>query len=186
MEIKKDSKLKGLIKRFGALGLVCVFSVAIALTIAFTVPKKGQQVSNDIAQFVLPMNNATIVKDYADDRLQDNPTLKRWEIHLAIDMQSSDMNVYSIYDGVVKSIRSNGLEGKVIEIDHGNGFTSVYSSLEDDVNVQQDGKVIKGQQIGKASNAAGNEKLDGGHLHFMLYKDGKAVDPNIYLDLQNK
>ncbi len=185
MEIKKDSKLKGLIKRFGAIGLVCVFSLAIALTIAFNVPR-GQQVSNSMAEFVLPMHNATIVKDYADDRLQDNPTLSRWEIHLAIDLQSEDMNVFSIYDGVVKSIRSNGLEGKVVEIDHGNGFTSVYSSLEDDVNVQQDGKVNKGQQIGRASNAAGNEKLSGGHLHFMLYKDGKAVDPNIYLDLQNK
>ena len=185
MEIKKDSKFNGLIKRIGAVAVVCVFCLAIALTIAFSVPK-GQQVSNVMGQFVLPMNNATVVKDYADDRLQDNPTLKRWEIHLAIDLQSNDMNVFSIYDGVVKSIRSNGLEGKVVEIDHGNGFTSVYSSLENDVNVQENGKVNKGQQIGKASNAAGNEKLTGGHLHFMLYKDGKAVDPNIYLDLQNK
>ncbi|MBP3619287.1 MAG: M23 family metallopeptidase, partial [Clostridia bacterium] len=77
-------------------------------------------------------------------------------------------------------------DGCVITINHSDGFVSVYSSLEEDALVAQGDKVSKGQLIGKAAATATNESLSGGHLHFQLFKDGKEVDPNNYLDLQNK
>ena len=94
--------------------------------------------------------------------------------------------VFSIYDGIVDSVESNSLDGCVVTISHSDGFVSVYSSLNEDVKVSEGDSVKKGQQIGNASNSATNESKDGAHLHFVLMKDGVEVDPNNYLDLQNK
>ena len=83
MEIKEEGKFKKLFKRYGVLSLACIFSLALALGIALGV-QKGEPVSTNNIEFGLPMTDAVIVKDYADDRLQLNESLNRWEIHLAI------------------------------------------------------------------------------------------------------
>ncbi len=182
----KQEKTKVAFKRFGALGLACVLSVAIALTIAFVVPRNdGVDVSTLPLDFNLPMENATVVKDYADNRLQYNTTLERWDCHLAVDLASDNLAVMSIYDGIVETVVNDSLNGSCVKIAHEGGYTSVYGSL-DKVEVKQGQRVKKGQQIGEASDTAGNENKTGGHLHFTLFKDGWEVDPNLYLDLQNK
>lgn len=190
MEIKNENKFKRLFKRYGVLTLACVFSLAIALTIGLTVkvaePESELPVSTDNINFSLPMNNAVIVKDYADDHLQFNESLNRWEIHLAVDFSSENSEVFSVYDGVVKSVDSNSLDGYVIEIEHSDGFVSIYSSLDEQVKVNVGDNVTKGQLIAFASASATNESKDGSHLHFVLLKNGVEVDPNNYLDLQNK
>lgn len=186
MEIKNEGKIKRGFKKFGVLGLACVFSLAIALTLAFCLPNDGVEVSTAPISFTVPMKGAVVTKDFADDRLQHNESLKRWEIHLAVDLASEDSTVMSIYDGVVQAVDSDSLEGNYIKIAHENGFVSVYSSLSDDIKVKVGESVKKGQEIGKASDSASNESKAGGHLHFTLFKDGLEVDPNNYLDLQNK
>ena len=185
MEINEEGKFKRLFKRYGALGVACVVSLALALGIGLGV-QKGEPVSTSSIQFALPMTDAVIVKDYADDKLQLNESLNRWEIHLAVDLSSENDAVFSIYDGIVDSVESNSLDGCVVTISHSDGFVSVYSSLNENVKVSEGDSVKKGQQIGNASNSATNESKDGAHLHFVLMKDGVEVDPNNYLDLQNK
>ena len=186
MEIKKEKKGKNLFKKVGALSLACVFAVGVALTIAFSIPR-GEEVSTEnVITFGLPMNNAVVVKDYADDKLQFNESLNRWEIHLSVDLTSEDNLVLAACDGVLTSVDENSLEGYVVEIEHADGFVSVYSSLSENVKVAEGDVVSKGQQIGEASDSAANESATGGHLHFTLFKDGLEVDPNLYLDLQNK
>lgn len=185
MEINEEGKFKRLFKRYGALCIACVFSLALALGIGLGI-QKGEPVSTSSIQFGLPMTDAVIVKDYADDKLQLNESLNRWEIHLAIDFSSENDAVFSIYDGIVESIETNSLDGCIVTISHSDGFVSVYSSLNEDVKVSEGDSVKKGQQIGNASNSATNESKDGAHLHFVLMKDGVEVDPNNYLDLQNK
>ena len=188
MEIK-DNKFKNFFKRYGVLTLVCIFSVGVLLAIGLALPvekEEEQPVNTDVMTFSLPMESAVVVKDYADDRLQFNESLNRWEIHLAIDLVSENDNVFAVCDGVVSSVNSNSLEGCVVEIKHADGFVSVYSSLSEDVKVKVGDSVASGQLIGMASESATNESLDGGHLHFAMLKDGVEIDPNNYLDLQNK
>lgn len=188
MEIKKENKFKRNFKKIAVLGLACVFCVGIALTIAFAVPSGKEQVpvSTSGITFALPMENAVVVKDFADDRLQKNDSLNRWEIHLAVDLASENANVFAISDGVVASVDSNSLEGYIITIQHNEGYQSIYSSLSQDVKVKEGDKVSKGQLIGQASDAASNESKSGAHLHLVMLKNGEEVDPNNYLDLQNK
>jgi len=190
MEIKTEQKFKSFFKRYGVLSLACVIALVVALSIGLNIPKddsvEDQPVSTIDMSFALPMNNAAIVKDFADDRLQFNEALNRWEIHLSVDFSSEDLSVFSVLDGVVAEVDSNSLAGTYVKIEHADGFVSVYSSLDDTLNVSEGDKVAKGQLIGLASASATNEIVEGGHLHFTLLKDGQEVDPNSYLDLQNK
>jgi len=186
MEIKKESKFLRVFRRYGVVAFACVMCVAIALVVAFTAKGGDSPVSTEAVKFSVPMENAVVVKDFADDHLQFNESLKRWEIHLSVDLTSENGNVFSVANGVVTSVSSNSLDGYVVEIAHEGGFVSVYSSLSDKVEVKNGDKVSAGQKLGTASTSASNESKTGSHLHFTLLKDGQEVDPNNYIDMQNK
>ena len=95
--------------------------------------------------------------------------------HPGIDIAASiGSPVYAADSGV---IRLEGYDdtgyGNVIEIDHGNGYSTVYAHLSV-IEVQTCRSVYAGQQIGLAGNS-GN--ADGAHLHFEVIQDGSYIDP---------
>ncbi|HSW76192.1 MAG TPA: M23 family metallopeptidase [Candidatus Saccharimonadales bacterium] len=71
--------------------------------------------------------------------------------------------------------------GNVIEIQHKNGFITRYGHLHA-MHVRLGDTVRKGEVIGLVG-ATGNVRgtKDPSHLHFEIVKDGKRVDPLIYL-----
>ena len=136
--------------------------------------------------YVVPIKDATIVKDYSATELQYNETLKQWEIHKAIDfIAGENLDVFSITNGIVTNVYNNYLEGSVIEITHDNGLVSVYKSLEV-ANVSVGDKVSAGQIIGKVGNSMAQELNAGAHLHFELFENGVKINPSNYLDLGSK
>ena len=136
--------------------------------------------------YVVPLKDATIVKDYSAKELQYNESLKQWEIHKAIDfLAGNSLEVLAFTDGTISNVYTNYLEGTVIEISHSNGLMSVYKSLEV-ANVKVGDKVNAGQVIGTLGNTMAQEQNTGNHLHFELLKDGKKINPNDYLDLGSK
>lgn len=82
-----------------------------------------------------------------------------------------------VYAADAGSIRSEGNDntgyGNVIEIDHGNGYSTAYAHLSM-IEVQACQSVQAGQRIGLAGNT-GN--ADGAHLHFEVIQDGVYIDP---------
>ena len=82
--------------------------------------------------------------------------------------------VYAADSGVI-SMEGNddSSYGNVIEIDHGNGFLTVYAHLSV-IEVQACKSVYAGQRIGLAGKT-GN--ADGVHLHFEVIQDGEYIDP---------
>lgn len=148
--------------------------------------KPDEPVDADPLKFGLPMQNATIIKDFTDKKLEYNATLDRWEAHFYIDMTSSDLNVYTVLDGKVLSVDYDYLTGYVVKVQHDDGFVSCYASLNDKVLVKAGDMVKKGDKLGVASSMANASSKYGDHLEFTLLKDNKKVDPNNYLDLQNK
>ena len=185
----KKNGVGGLVRKIGAVSLAVLCCGVIALSVALKAnmdkQEEGTDVSGDVVKFGLPMSNSVVVKDYADDRLQYNKSLNRWEIHLAVDLASDKSDVFSVSDGVVSSVEMNALDGYVVKINHADGFSTIYSSLSD-VNLKNGDKVSMGQKIGTASTSATNESADGSHLHLVMLRNGTEVDPNLYLDLQNK
>lgn len=77
--------------------------------------------------------------------------------------------------GKVLSVTEDPLMGNVVEIDHGNGYTTYYASLQG-VKVETGSQVLQGEPIAMTGNSK-FELSEQNHLHFELRKDGKAIDP---------
>jgi murein DD-endopeptidase MepM/ murein hydrolase activator NlpD len=90
--------------------------------------------------------------------------------------------VLAAADGLVRRMeRLNAGYGNVLRIEHGDGeLETLYAHLSYIV-VSVGQAVTAGQMIGRSGNTG---KSTGPHLHFELRKDGKAVDPQPYLDGQ--
>ena len=203
MEIKKRTRFVDFMKNYGTLLISGLLIMVIAITLLIvglsptetvvdnqvknnSTPSNSVPTNSSVIEYALPMNNASVIKDFSITELQYNQTLNCWQAHLSVDLMSLDSEVMSIYDGTVTSVENDFLMGNVITISHGNGLVSVYSSLDDNLQVKEGDKVTKGQVIGYAGLSATSEAMDGVHLDFAILQDGEEVDPNNYLSLQNK
>jgi murein DD-endopeptidase MepM/ murein hydrolase activator NlpD len=81
--------------------------------------------------------------------------------------------------GVVRKVgnQPNGA-GNYVVIDHGGGWVTKYFHMSK-INVTEGQKVKSGFEIGGVGNSG---RSTGPHLHFEIWKDGKAVDPEIWLN----
>ena len=66
---------------------------------------------------------------------------------------------------------------KQVEITHGNGIVTRYAHLSK-WNVKKGQRVTRGYVIGYVGNTG---RSTGSHLHYEVYKDGKAVNPMRYV-----
>jgi len=82
--------------------------------------------------------------------------------------------VYAADSGLV-SLEGNDETGygNVIEIDHGNGYSTVYAHLSF-IEVKACRSIYAGQRIGLAGDT-GN--ANGGHLHFEVIQNSEYIDP---------
>jgi murein DD-endopeptidase MepM/ murein hydrolase activator NlpD len=81
-------------------------------------------------------------------------------------------------DGKVSSTGINATYGKFIILSHDNGYQSMYAHLSA-FSVKQGDYVNQGGKIGEVGNTGYST---GPHLHFAVYKNGRAINP---LDLLN-
>jgi murein DD-endopeptidase MepM/ murein hydrolase activator NlpD len=63
--------------------------------------------------------------------------------------------------------------GTYIEIEHGNGFVTRYTHL-DDILIRAGSNVTRGEVIGLTGNSGGTIAP---HLHYEILRNGKNVDP---------
>lgn len=195
MDRTNSQQKKKIVMNYVYAVLIGILVIACAVTIALVstnnsnnradIGDDGMDVST--TTYVVPMQNATIVKDYSGSELQYNDTLRQWEIHKAIDFQAGDdLNVYAVADGTVSNVYTNYLEGTVIEISHSDGIVSIYKSLNSEVSVAVGDNVSAGQIIGQVADSMAQESNTGTHLHFEMTVNGVKVDPNDYLSLGDK
>ena len=143
-------------------------------------------VSDTAIVFVSPIENATIIKEYADDHLLEDKTSGYWQTHQAIDYAAEvGTKVRAVYQGKVEKIEQSMMDGLVITISHAGGLKTVYRCLAEDALVSEGDNVQTGQEIGTITDNL-LEKADGCHLHFELYKDNVLIDPTPYFADSNK
>ncbi len=87
-------------------------------------------------------------------------------------------NVSAVDDGEVVFADRYGGQGKLIIIDHKNGFFSLYA-YNSDLLVQRGANVRRGQTIAKSGSTGSASEAS---LHFELRKDGKAINPIPYFE----
>ena len=95
--------------------------------------------------------------------------------HLGIDIAAGEgAPVYAADSGVVTEIGNDESGyGNVIEIDHGNGYVTIYGHFSV-IEVKMCQSVYAGQRIGAAGNTGDST---GGNLHFEVLQDDWSIDP---------
>ena len=133
-----------------------------------------------------------IVKDFYDYEAESSvqeKSLKRIKSlylqNLGVDYSNSKVfDVIAVLSGTVMDVRDDETFGKIIEIKHENGLTSIYQSLSA-TNVKKGDVVNQGEVIGKSGKSNIDPDL-GNHLHFELIKDGENVNPGKYYNKKVK
>lgn len=100
--------------------------------------------------------------------------------HAGVDlMGKSGEMIHAAADGVVVRAGWWAGYGKVVVIDHGNGLESRYGHLSG-IHVREGDAVRQGASIGAMGSTG---RSTGTHLHFEVRLDGRALDPQPFLDL---
>lgn len=88
--------------------------------------------------------------------------------------------VTAVLGGTVEAIYDHGLYGKMITVDHGDGWQSHYAPVQD-VEVIPGQWVAAGTQLGRLAAPPPAEQNQGTHLHFELHHHGEPLDPSLYI-----
>jgi len=103
-----------------------------------------------------------------------DPVTKQERLHEGIDIEAPEgAPIRAVLSGVVSSVRESPTYGKVVEIDHGGGISTLYAHCQEIV-VPASAKVNQGDviaKVGKTGNATGP------HLHLEVIENGRPIDP---------
>ncbi len=134
-------------------------------------------------QWTKPLNGK-VAKGYMDEIEVDNSGT-HWKRCLGYLITSNnDLTVKAALAGTVEKVDRTNF-GVTVVIDHGNGYKTLYSNLDNAVALKAKDKVSTGQTIGKIGNTANYQLKDkyGDCLYFQVLKskDNEEVDPAKYI-----
>ncbi|MEM6631940.1 MAG: peptidoglycan DD-metalloendopeptidase family protein [Bacteroidota bacterium] len=138
---------------------------------------KSNTISPEISQeHLLPIKGG---KFYSGFGMRMHPVMKTRKMHFGVDFEAKlKTEVLATASGKVILAKRSGAYGYRIDIDHGDGFKTLYAHLH------QEGILVKaGEQVeaGQLIAYSGNSGLSKGpHLHYELRKEGKPVNPMDY------
>jgi murein DD-endopeptidase MepM/ murein hydrolase activator NlpD len=118
-----------------------------------------------------PMEFSRVTSGFA---MRMHPILNQWRAHKGVDYGApSGTPVRAVAQGTVKFAgRQNGY-GNVVEVEHGNGKSTLYAHLSR-IDVRQGQRIDQGARVG-AVGATG--WATGPHLHFEFKLHGEQVNP---------
>lgn len=90
-------------------------------------------------------------------------------------------DIISVASGVVVTSGVKNGYGNVVEVNHGNGFSTRYGHCSK--NLVKVGDVVKKGQVIALMGSTG--RSTGPHVHFEVYKNGRTVDPSSYIHRTN-
>ncbi len=135
--------------------------------------------------FYMPVATVEVINTFG---FYHNTTLNNYYVHKGIDFAGEvGDEVYAVLDGTVTSIVLNSvLTGTTITLTHDDGLVTVYTFVDVVDGLSVGDTVSRGDVIAYIAEATGNEYKDGAHLHFEVYLNGTAVDPEDYLEISEK
>ncbi len=121
-----------------------------------------------------PINGA-ITSKYGK---RTDPLNKKKGIHEGVDIRGrSGSKIRATADGVVIKAFANGGYGNYVEIDHGNGYHTVYGHMQSYL-VKKGETVERGQVIGLVGDSG---RSTGPHLHYEIRLHQQPIDPNKFM-----
>lgn len=135
----------------------------------------NRQLSEDSTISGAPVEKGWISSSYG---MRTDPFHGGKSLHKGVDFAGkAGTNVVAVASGVVTWSSSYSNYGNMIEIDHGEGFVTRYAHNQD--NKVKVGDLVQRGQVIAAMGSTG--RSTGPHLHFEVYKNGRAVDPATYI-----
>jgi murein DD-endopeptidase MepM/ murein hydrolase activator NlpD len=115
--------------------------------------------------------------------VRTDPILGSAALHTGMDFRAPiGMPAKVTAAGIVTRAGWAGGYGRMVEVDHGNGFATRYGHLSEiDVTVGQ--KLAAGDVIGKTGSSG---RSTGPHLHYEVRHNGEAIDPLRFLTVGKK
>jgi murein DD-endopeptidase MepM/ murein hydrolase activator NlpD len=99
--------------------------------------------------------------------------------HAAIDLAAATGTpIKAAMDGKVSSVGLNATYGKYVILSHANGYQTLYAHMNL-ISVNQGDTVYQNTKIGEVGSTGYST---GPHLHFAVYKNGRAVNPLEFLN----
>jgi len=127
---------------------------------------------------ILPLNKKDMKRVASGFRYRMHPILKIRRFHKGMDFSApTGTPIYASGNGKVVKAQRNGAYGKVVYIDHGFGFRTIYAHMSK-IATRKGRRVKRGDIIGYVGNTG---RSVAPHLHYEVHKNGKAVNPiNFY------
>ena len=146
----------------------------------FTGGPKGDSASGGGLVTHFPMKSKSLSSAFG---MRFHPEHKKMMMHNGVDIGASiGSPVFAAKSGTVKYATLVGGYGKAIQLDHGNGVTTLYGHL-DKYGVKAGQKVQGGQKIAESGNTGVSS---GPHLHFEIAKNGVRDNPVKHLKFTGK
>lgn len=123
-----------------------------------------------------------VLTAFSMEELVYSQTLGDWRTHDGVDIAAqAGAAVLAACAGTVTDVTEDPLLGTMVCLEHDGGYRTTYANLQTRPNVETGDTVSAGQIIGAVGSTAAAE---GGapHLHFAVTRDGKAVDPDEFLN----
>jgi murein DD-endopeptidase MepM/ murein hydrolase activator NlpD len=124
--------------------------------------------------FKVPLRYKRISSKFTYKRY--HPILKRYRAHLGVDFAApTGRKIWSTADGKVVHKGRKGGYGHTVIVKHPNGYKSLYAHMSKySSRIKVGSRVKQGTLLGYVGTSG---RSTGPHLHFGLYKNGRAVDP---------
>ena len=108
-----------------------------------------------------------------------HPILKHRRMHTGLDVVvNTGTKVYAPGNGTIKKVGYRSGYGKVVEIDHGFGYTSLYAHLSK-ISVKRGRKIKRGDLLGLSGQTG--SMATGPHLHYEVKHKGIALNPRNFI-----
>jgi murein DD-endopeptidase MepM/ murein hydrolase activator NlpD len=123
-----------------------------------------------------PVTGGYISSDFGRRR---DPFTGTLAVHQGVDFNTGSVgkDVFAVAAGVVAFAGSKEGYGRMVQIDHGNGYQTLYA--HDQKLLVKEGDVVKKGQVIALSGSSG--RSTGPHVHFEVHKNGRVVDPASYI-----
>ena len=138
------------------------------------------RVTQDADQLGSVPSISPVTEGYLNSRFgyRSDPFTGKSRFHYGQDFAvNTGTPIYAPADGIVKYAGREGGFGKVIKLDHGAGYRTIYAHLSN-YAVKKGQKIERGQLIGKSGNSG---RSAGPHLHYEIHLNGQAQNPLNYI-----
>lgn len=123
-----------------------------------------------------------VIMDYSVETAIYDKTLEQYRTNDSVCIAAPvGTDVTASAEGIVQSITNDSVNGNSVVINHGNGWMSTYSQLQDNILVTEGEVVCEGDVIGSVGEPSNYSVSLGSHLDFKLTKDDVSTDPKVVL-----